>query len=254
MYITRNMLEEAGACDSAIRLFADRFGTRVEPTLDLALSQADDWDWAWAAGALLPLRYAQQWGTLVGPARDETSRAVRAAQEVCPLIQGTGDCDCGPVTNEIYDELRREEARQFVLLWQAAHVHSRHPQPPWGATMSNNRPVNGHVRVGIRQWRVLCELAATPDEWRPIGEIIRHALPLLAAASRSKVAKEVSGSGLVDVVKPDTEDESPCVWRVRINDLGLNAQGDARTLRTLLTKALAARPDLHTSKTIGESP
>lgn len=51
--LTREMLLKGGPCQEYRSRFEKRFPESVEVTLELALSQIDDWDWYWAGHYLL---------------------------------------------------------------------------------------------------------------------------------------------------------------------------------------------------------
>lgn len=51
--LTRETVEAGNPCYTYSERFEERFPESVEVTVELALSQADDWDWWWAARNLL---------------------------------------------------------------------------------------------------------------------------------------------------------------------------------------------------------
>lgn len=51
--LTREMVLRGGPCSHYRHQFIDRFPVSVEVTTELAVSQAKDWDWCWAAAHLL---------------------------------------------------------------------------------------------------------------------------------------------------------------------------------------------------------
>jgi hypothetical protein len=69
--LTREMLLKYGPCYEYRNRFTERFPVSVEVTLELALSQIEDWDWYWAGDYLLSRT-----------ASSEFSKRTRAAEDV----------------------------------------------------------------------------------------------------------------------------------------------------------------------------
>jgi hypothetical protein len=59
--LTRQMVMGHDPCPSQRNLFMERFPEQVEVTVELAVSQASDWDWYWAADELLSYDGYRQW-------------------------------------------------------------------------------------------------------------------------------------------------------------------------------------------------
>lgn len=51
--LTRRTVSDGNPCENYYKRFTERFPISVEVTVDLAVAQAADWDWYWAAGMLL---------------------------------------------------------------------------------------------------------------------------------------------------------------------------------------------------------
>lgn len=59
--LTRETVMNRKPCPTYRNRFIERFPVQVEVTVDLAISQAMDWDWPWAAEQLLSYKGWQQW-------------------------------------------------------------------------------------------------------------------------------------------------------------------------------------------------
>lgn len=68
--ITYDQLKKAGACLYELDRFAEAFGTEVDVTVELAVSQADQWSWFFVANRLLSQTGSAQWDAVSEKAAD----------------------------------------------------------------------------------------------------------------------------------------------------------------------------------------
>ena len=79
--LTLAMLIDAGACYTYTQQFRERFPEgSVDMTVDLAVSQAKDWDWYFAAGAFLCDR--TDWNSKINEAERQYSASIRPYREL----------------------------------------------------------------------------------------------------------------------------------------------------------------------------
>ena len=78
MKITLSMLEKA--CEPQRALFAELFGQEVELTLELCIEHADQFNWYWAAGNLLPQKACAAFEKAYYSARAAFDKAIAPAQ------------------------------------------------------------------------------------------------------------------------------------------------------------------------------
>ena len=79
--LTLAMLRQAGACYTYTQQFQERFPSgAVELTVDLAVEQAREWDWYFAAGAFL--RDREGFTNKVSEAEKEYSSSIRPYREI----------------------------------------------------------------------------------------------------------------------------------------------------------------------------
>jgi hypothetical protein len=67
--LTRETVEKGKPCYEYSKRFEERFPVSVEVTAELAVTQAEDWNWDWAAATLLTCEGVAQWNRLNDKAR-----------------------------------------------------------------------------------------------------------------------------------------------------------------------------------------
>ena len=68
MKITAELLTRKGACKEQVDKFCDLFPEGVEPTRELCIAHANDFDWRWAAEHLLSASAAKAYEEACAPA------------------------------------------------------------------------------------------------------------------------------------------------------------------------------------------
>ena len=79
--LTRETVLRGNPCEEYRERFIERFPESVEVTVELAVSQATDWDWCWAANELLTSTGKAEWFKRIGVAEQEHDTVMRPYQD-----------------------------------------------------------------------------------------------------------------------------------------------------------------------------
>jgi hypothetical protein len=114
--LTHATLMAEGPCSTYRARFTERFPEKVEVTVELAVSQASDWDWYWAAEQLLSRDGYRHWKKQLAASEEEHYNSLRPYED---LLSNAWDV-AYRVREADFEELHGVRGKNEDDAWDAA--------------------------------------------------------------------------------------------------------------------------------------
>jgi hypothetical protein len=113
--LTRETVEDYDPCWTFSTRFEERFPEQVEVTVELAVSQALDWDWHWAADRLLSPNGYDAWSRISLQAEDDYDAAIEPYSKLLTAAYDEADRVYSNTRYSTLSRAKADEAYQATL-------------------------------------------------------------------------------------------------------------------------------------------